>query len=184
MLNQLKEKRSLPQSPWDQYQHLWQRQVVPARTVLLREGEVARKMFYVESGCLRIAFNHDGKDVTFQFFLEGAGVSSLESLWKKQPSLYSIEAIEPSIIHSMDKKDFDKILEETPALKDYMLETMVDRMANYVAHYLSVIKDNPQQRYIKLLQEKPEIVQRIPQHYIASYLGITPVSLSRIRNRI
>lgn len=60
---------------------------------------------------------------------------------------------------------------------------ILQRMGNYAKLFLSRIKDNPRKRYDELLKNNPEIIQRIPQHYIASYLGITPISLSRIRNK-
>jgi hypothetical protein len=64
------------------------------------------------------------------------------------------------------------------------MDWSVDRQSEFIKHFLSFLKDTPQQRYENLLQQKPEIIKRIPLQYIASYLGITPVSLSRIRNKI
>ena len=71
-----------------------------------------------------------------------------------------------------------------PSLRDKFMWFLLQRMGNYGRLFLSRIKDGPQQRYEALLREQPEIIRRIPQHYIASYLGITPVSLSRIRGRL
>lgn len=70
-----------------------------------------------------------------------------------------------------------------PSLRQVYEEKLIDRFRVYQQLFLSRIKDTPQQRYEELLKKYPNIIQRVPQHYIASYLGITPVSLSRIRNR-
>ena len=77
---------------------------------------------------------------------------------------------------------FHKI-ESNPSLRLLYEEKIIERFSFYQHLFLSRIKNTPQQRYEELLKEYPNIIQRVPQHYIASYLGITPVSLSRIRNR-
>jgi predicted choloylglycine hydrolase len=77
----------------------------------------------------------------------------------------------------------DALYKEFPQLKEGFQEILFQRFRNYAQLFLSRIKDSPQERYRDLLTNHPEIIKRIPQHYIASYLGITPISLSRIRNR-
>lgn len=169
--------------PWNKFGHLFKRKEIPAKTILLREGEISKNGFYIEQGCIRLFFNNNGKDITFQFFFEGEGVSSVESFRTDQPSLFSIESIEPSIIHTVSKKDFQKILETSPTIKQQVEDITVKRLFFYQRLFLSRIKDSPKKRYQELLANNPKLLQRVPQHYIASYLGITPVSLSRIRNR-
>ena len=177
-------KTIISQIDWNKYSYFWKRLEVPAKTILLKEGDISNRAYFIEKGCLRLWFNNQGKDVTFQFFFEKEAVSSIESFSKKQVSFFNIETIESSILHFIKKNDFDKIVNENPILKDYLLEITLERQFNYMKHFLSLIKDKPKERYIKLLKEKPHIIQRVPQHYIASYLGITSVSLSRIRNKI
>jgi CRP-like cAMP-binding protein len=132
---------------------------------------------------MRSWFNNNGKDITFQFFFEGEAVSSVESFRTNQPSLFTIESIEPSIVHSISKKDFQFITDHSPVIKNEIEEQIFHRLIFYQRLFLSRIKDNPQKRYEELVEQRPEVLQRVPQHYIASYLGITSVSLSRIRNR-
>ena len=168
---------------WNKYIHFFKRQEIPARTILLNEGEVSKKAYYVEKGCIRLWFNNDGKDITFQFFFEGEGVTSIESFRTNQPGSYNIESIEPCIIQSISKKDFETVLQSSPLIAKQMEELTFKRLIFYQRLFLSLIKDNPQKRYQELIKNNPKILQRVPQHYIASYLGITSVSLSRIRNR-
>ncbi len=73
---------------------------------------------------------------------------------------------------------------EIPKVREKLIDVLFDRNIYYMKHCLSFIKDTPQQRYLNLLKEKPQIIQRIPQHYIASYLGITTVHLSRIKSKL
>lgn len=156
---------------------------VPSKTVLLEEGKVADRLFLIHKGCLRLFFCHEGKDITFQFFFEGDIVASFDSLYKHTPSLFSLESIEPAEIAVIRRDDFFAAIEQYPSLRNIYEEKLIDRFHVYQQLFLSRIKNTPQQRYEELLKEHPSIVQRVPQHYIASYLGITPVSLSRIRNR-
>ena len=156
---------------------------VPAKTLLLREGEVSRQAYQVLQGCVRLWFNDNGRDITFQFFFEGQGVSSIESFRTGRPSLLNMETVEPSKLRVIAKSDFDKMLAEVPGFKELIEESIYQRLEHYFALFLSRIRDTPQQRYLDLVKNHPEIIRRVPQHYIASYLGVTPVSLSRIRNK-
>jgi len=168
----------------DDYRHLFKEMEIPARTILLREGEISRKGYFIQKGCLRLWFNNNGNEITFQFFFEGEAVSSVESFRSGKPSLFNIETIEASKVLVITKKNFDIMLNEIPGYKDYLQDILAQRLAHYSQLFLSRIRDNPRQRYLDLLKHYPHIVQRVPQQYIASYLGITPVSLSRIRNKI
>ena len=138
--------------------------VVPARTLLLEEGQVADTLYYIRKGCLRLFFWNDGKDITFQFFFEGDFVASFDSMYRRQPSLFSLESIEPSELLSVGRDDFYRLIEQSPWLRRRYEEKLIDRFHSYQQLFLSRIRNTP-------------------QHYIASWLGITPVSLSRIRAR-
>jgi CRP-like cAMP-binding protein len=168
---------------WDKFSHLFKRLDVPAKTILLREGQISRTMYFIEKGCLRTWVNNEGREITTQFFFEGDKVSSIESFRTNQPSLYSIESIEPCILQTISQQDFNRTLENLPEFKEEMWEHLFKRLLQSQRTFYSYLKNNPQQRYKELIEEHPHIIQRIPQHYIASYLGITSVSLSRIRNR-
>jgi len=156
---------------------------IPAKTVLLKEGEISNSIFFIKKGCLREWFNKDGKDITFQFFFEGQPVASIDSFMNQKPSLFTIESIEPSTILSVGKADFEKLLISCPEFKDGFQDFIFQRFRIYGQLFLSRIKDTPRERYNDLIKNHPKIIKRVPQHYIASFLGITPISLSRIRNR-
>lgn len=168
---------------WKSFSPYFKRQEVPSKTILLEEGKISRTMFFIEKGCLRTWVNNDGKEITTQFFFEGDSVSSIESFRTNQPSLYSIESIEPCILQTISQNDFQNVLENSPEMKKEIQEHLFRRLIQSQQLFYSYLKNNPQKRYEELIEKHPEILQRVPQHYIASYLGITSVSLSRIRNR-
>lgn len=170
-------------SEWDKFRHLFKHQEIPTKTTLLEEGQISRTMFFIDKGCLRTWVNNDGKEITTQFFFEGDSVSSIESFRTNQPSLYSIESLEPCILQTISQKDFQNIIENSPELNKKLEDHLFRRLFQSQQLLYSFLKNNPKQRYEELIEQHPHIVQRIPQHYIASYLGITSVSLSRIRNR-
>ena len=168
----------------EKYQHLFKEMDVPAKTTLLREGEVAKKAYYIIKGCLRLWFNNNGRDITFQFFFENEGISSVESFRSGEPSQFSIESIEPCKVLVITRKNFDLMVKSIPGYEQFMQDILFERLKHYSKLFLSRIRDNPPKRYADLLKNSPHVIQRVPQHYIASYLGITPVSLSRIRNKM
>jgi len=178
----MKQETKKPDS-WKIFRPYFEQVEVPAKTILLPEGKVSKKMFFIEKGCLRTWVNNDGKEITTQFFFEEDSVSSIESFRTGQPSLYSIESIEPCILQTLSQKDFQEIIENSPELKKDFEEHLFRRLFQTQLLAFSYLKNNPQKRYKKLIEQFPHIIHRVPQHYIASYLGITSVSLSRIRNR-
>jgi len=154
---------------------------------LLKEGDISKKAFLVEKGCIRVWFNNNGKDISFQFFFENSVVASVESFRKNISSPVTIETIEPSVIWWIHKKDTERIIEDVkaiPELRDKFIDAIFERTYDYMRHFFSSIRDTPQQRYLNLIKERPEVIRRVPQHYIASYLGITTVHLSRIKGRL
>jgi CRP-like cAMP-binding protein len=187
MLDWFKDNFPLLEDKWDEYASYYHRVEVPAKTILFKEGEVPQKAFMIEKGCLRVWFNNKGKDVTFQFFFENDVFPGAESLRKNIPSLFTIETIETTILHWINKKDLDKMMSDMndiPEIRNKIADIAFKKQLNYIKHLLSFNKDTPEQRYLDLLKEKPDIIKRVPQKHIATYLGITPVSLSRIRNRL
>ncbi|BAV04996.1 Crp/Fnr family transcriptional regulator [Filimonas lacunae] len=179
--------QALDAKKWDEYTSYFTKIKVPAKTTLLQEGAVPKKLFLIETGCLRAYFNNNGKDVTTQFFFENNMIASIESFQKSTPSPITIEAIEPSTVWWIHKKDVNTIVQEItaiPSLRDRFINAIFERTYDYMHHFVAVIRDTPRQRYQNLIQERPQIVQRVPQHYIASYLGITTVHLSRIKSKM
>lgn len=155
---------------------------VPKRTIIINEGDTVHNFFFLKKGLLRGWTNNDGTEVTFQFIFEDTIFCAAQSFFNNEPSLYTIETIEDSLFLSIDKDEFIKFYQNAE-VKNLFNQFLITRITNYQQLLISRIQDKPEIRYKKLLEKKPEYMLRIPQKIIASYLGITPVSLSRIRNR-
>lgn len=103
------------EEPFSPYQR---RQEIPAKTILLQEVRISRIMFFIEKGCLRTCVNNDGQEIITQFFFENDSVSSIGSFRTNQPSLYSIESIEPCVLQPLSQRDFRTIIKTSPGLKN------------------------------------------------------------------
>jgi CRP-like cAMP-binding protein len=150
-------------------------------------GKVCNNFGFVLKGAVRYYHIKDGADITGYFSFENEFVSSYKSFLTGEPASNYIEALEPSQIIMISKKNMDLMLNNP------MLAYKMERFGRLIAeHYLicyedrisSFITQSPEERYLKLLENGRDILRRMPQHYIANFLGITPVSLSRIRKRI
>jgi len=149
------------------------------------EGKKAREIAFILEGNLRQFYVKDGEEKTTYFYFENHLMSSYISCITGQPSALSIEALTPSRL----------LVFTYPILQSlYAQSKQWEKFGRLVAEYLAIGLEermvgllllSPEERYHQLIQSnKQKILERIPQHYIASYLGITPVSLSRIRNRL
>ncbi len=153
----------------------------------IKESEKEKRAGFVIEGSLRQYYTRDnGEEITTYFYFENNLVSSYMSCITNTPSQITIEALEQTKLivfpYSILSGLFDK--EKSwerfgRKLSEYLAIGLEERM-------VSLLMDKPEERYIKLLNSynKKKILERVPQHYIANYLGITPISLSRIRNRI
>ncbi|MCR9056941.1 MAG: Crp/Fnr family transcriptional regulator [Rhodobacteraceae bacterium] len=151
---------------------------------VLEQGDVSRHAYFVESGCLRLWHNDEGKDVSLKFFLQEELCASLQSFHQELPSKYGLETIAPSVVRVCTKQDLRNFMEQSPAFREYVDSVMVHCMANYQDLFADRISNSPEDRYQFLIEREPEVLNTVPLHYIASYLGITPVSLSRIRRKL
>ncbi len=187
MLFHFRDKFPQLNSFWDKYLKFQKRLEVPAKTILLEEGKVSLQYIFIEKGCVRLFFNNDGNDKTVQFFFENEGLTSFESFVNNSPGAFTIETIEPSVVYLLPKQYVTQLMEELshePGFLKMMLQLSAQRQTHYINEFVSFIRDTPEERYQKLLSERPHIIQRVPQHYIASYLGISRVHLSRIKNAL
>jgi len=170
---------------WDEIKNIFKVQKIPAKTTLLESGDVSKYQYIVSKGCLRLfIIKEDGSEVTVQFFFENQTVASMESAFTGKPGRMYLESIEDSEVIVVRLKDWDELFQRYPEFDKVMIRFLKKRLLYYADLYTSFIINTPEQRYEKLLNETPEIIERVPHYYIASYLGITPVSLSRIRSRL
>lgn len=149
------------------------------------QGDQCKYLAFVNSGCLR-AFHTDsnGNEFTMYFAFLNWWTGDKTSFYSGTPSRFSIQALEKSEVFRADKTNWEKALDTIPAFEKWY---RVKTRKSYEAAQQKLIdthSETAEEKYLKLLKNSTEIVQRIPQHYIASYLGIKPQSLSRIRKNI
>lgn len=152
-------------------------------TILLKAGELSNECFFILKGCIRCYYFKDGDERTSEFYTEDQAVT-LSCYGKKTPSDYYLQCMEDTIACVGTPELEEKMLEKYPVLEK-MGRIIADAMMTQYQDTLSEFKtSSPEERYINLLKNRPDLIQRVPQHQIASYLGIKPESLSRIRRRI
>lgn len=149
-----------------------------------REGEISRLMGFVNFGLLRQYSIKDGKEYTSEFYLENDFIGNYISYQTKSISHYIIEAIEDTEIFSISFQKFESLYTSIPATKKAADHIANFKLLNISNRNNSLLSESPEERYSKMMQERPEIISRVPQYLLAQYLGINPESLSRIRKRL
>ncbi len=152
-------------------------------TVLLKEGEITRDGYFVLKGCIRTYYIIDGNEKTTEFYTEMEGLTP-HGVINNKPSEYYISCVEDSIL-TVSNPDMEKTMfEKFPRFETLCRLLSEDLLARKQSSFDEFKTSSPEQRYLNLMQIRPDLLQRAPQHQLASYLGITPQSLSRLRSRM
>ena len=152
---------------------------------LLQEGDVCKYMAFVEKGLLR-SYNVDDKgyEHMIQFAWEGWWISDTYSFLSGEPAAYNIDAIEDAELLLISLSHFEEMMLKVPKMERYFRILFQNNIISKERRLLSSITYSAEEKYLKLSETNPELIQRIPQNLIASYLGITPETLSRIRKHL
>ncbi|MDO6739336.1 Crp/Fnr family transcriptional regulator [Wenyingzhuangia sp. 2_MG-2023] len=152
-------------------------------SVLLKKNEYSNNEYFILKGCIRTYYIVDGEEKTTNFYTEMEGLTP-NCVQNKKPSEYYIDCLEDSIITisnpDMETEMFKKFPKFESLCRILSEELLVKEKINFDQFKIST----PEQRYLRLLEKRPDLIQRIPQHQLASFLGIKPQSLSRIKSRI
>jgi CRP-like cAMP-binding protein len=155
---------------------------LPRGTMLLAHGDVCKEFHFLASGLVRVFYYKSDKDVTAWFAAEKAIASAIDSLFSGRPSMYNIELLEDSEIYSLQYNKLESVLKE---------HQIVERLGRLLVTHNYLLLDErmklfafctAEERYERLLQQLPDVFQRIKLGHIASYLGISQEHLSRIRS--
>lgn len=175
----------LPDEDWCQLEPYVSERFVKKGDYLVREGERAKDVGMILEGHMRHFYTRDGEEKTTYFYFEHAFVSAYISCITQAPSLVSIEALSDTQLLTFPYAKLKELFAKSiywerfgRLIAEWAMMGLEDRM-------VGLLTQSPEERYIALLESnKTKIIERIPQHLIANYLGVTPVSLSRIRNRV
>lgn len=153
-------------------------------TLLLKEGQVSKNSYQILSGLVRKYYIIDGNKVTTNFYEEGASIASFTSLHKQIPAKHYFECIEDCKLAVLNKDKEKELIEKVPQYETLCrtaVEKDLGKQQDSLAAYLIY---SPEQRYLNLLNDNPKLLNRVPLYYLASYIGVKPESLSRIRKRV
>jgi len=150
---------------------------------LLREGETCKDLAFVQNGCLRLYYIKEDIEVSVWFTFPHSSAIEIYSFISEKPSNYFIQAIEDSEVLYLPKIEINKLYQSQPKMQEMMRNYWEDVVLNLIDRFTALQKDSAEKRYLDLLS-KPAYLENIPQKYLASFIGVTPTSLSRIRKQI
>lgn len=152
-------------------------------TVLLKAGQKSQESYFVLKGCIRVYYIIDGEEKTTAFYTEMDALTP-PCVISKAPSEYFISCVEDSILTVSNSEMEVEVNSKFPKFEIMCRMLSEELLAKQRIDFDEFKTSSPEQRYLNLLQKRPDLIQRVPQHQLASYLGIKPQSLSRLRARI
>lgn len=152
--------------------------------VIFSEGKVANDIYYVSKGCVRLFYNVEGIDRTGFFYTEGQFICAGESYTFNIPAIENYQAMEETEIYILSKTNIDKLLVEIPKMEVIARIATENELITCQKIIASFITKSPEERYLELFKTQKHLFQRVPQQHIASFLGVTPETLSRIKARL
>ena len=176
----------LGDNDWQVFSSRLVRRAFPKKTAILQIGEIENHLSFIEKGIVRhfIPGEDEDKDLTFAFAFQHAFVCAYDSFLTRSPSVYQLETLADSVLWRISFADLQyvyAVTEKGNAIGRFASEDLFLKKSK---RELSLLSDTAEQRYLKLLTEQAHLLQQIPLKYLASYIGITPQALSRIRKRI
>jgi CRP-like cAMP-binding protein len=151
---------------------------------LLQAGDVCKAIAFVEKGTLREYAVDKGNEHIIQFAIEGWTISDLFSFLTGEPATYNIDALEEAELVLITREAHEELLKTAPKYETYVRLLITGAYLALQRRHSSTISSSIEERYLGFIARYPDLVQRVPQHMIASYLGLTPETLSRVRKKI
>ena len=174
---------TLSDSELDDIANKFKRRVVKKNDFLLKQGGICKDLVFVQKGCLRLYYMKDDVEVSVWFAFQHSSAIEIYSFISEHPSNYFLQAIEESEVLYLPKTELHKLYQHQPKMQEMMRNFWEDVILNLINRFTALQTDSAEKRYLDLLA-KPAYVETIPQKYLASFIGVTPTSLSRIRKQI
>jgi CRP-like cAMP-binding protein len=184
LIQTIKDQVSISEKEVVTIENLFHRKFFKKGEHLLTAGEVCRYILFIESGLVRYYINNDGTEQTHYFNREGEFVCDYMSFLPQGPSNVNIQALEDTFVYQISAGGIQQFYREVANGEKFGRVAIEHVFVNVIHQVVSFYTDTPDNRYLKFLSNYPGLVQRIPQYYIASYVGVKAPSLSRIRKRL
>ncbi|NDV14620.1 cyclic nucleotide-binding domain-containing protein [Muricauda sp. TY007] len=169
---------------WKVFSSKLSRHVFPKKSKLVEAGKVENHLSFIEKGIVRLYIPNGDGELTFGFVFKGAFVSAYDSFLTQKPSEYVVETITDTVLWRLDHKELQEVYASSKIGNLIGRRASEELFLKKSKRELSLLRDSAEQRYLNLFDERPELIREIPLKYIASYIGVTPQALSRIRKRI
>jgi CRP-like cAMP-binding protein len=183
--NTFEQITPLDEPEWEHIQNRFKPEKIPAKRLITSLGETETKIYFVLKGILRLyCYNPKGEEVTIFLFRENYFASSYHSFLTQTPGNQALEALEETTLLSISKPAMDELHRLVPKMNLITRVIADQRFINSQRIFTSQITYTPQERYVQFEKNHGDLLLRVPHHIIASFLGITPVSMSRIRKRL
>ncbi len=174
---------NLPEIEMEEITNRFKSKIVGKNHYLLRQGDTCKDLVYVQKGCLRLYYLKDDIEVSVWFAFPQSSAIEIYSFISGNPSNYFLQAIEDSEVLYLSKTELNKLYQHQPKMQEMMRNFWEDVILNLINRFTALQTDSAEKRYLDLLK-KPDYMETIPQKYLASFIGVTPTSLSRIRKQI
>ena len=169
---------------WKDWSSLFSVQEISKGEYLLREGEIAKYCYMLTEGVVRVFYSNDGNEYNKTFFIAGTFPTPLTALLSGAPSQLSYEALTPSTVIRFGYQELRGLFEKHRCLETFLLKVLEQEWIKKERHDIRMVTNDATTNYMTFREEYPGLEQLIPQYHIASYLGITPIQLSRIRAQL
>lgn len=171
-------------SDWEFFSSKLQEIKLDRNTPLLKVGKTENYLYFISKGIIRLYIPRVESDLTFGFLFENEFVTGYDSFLSQMPSEYQIETLTESVLWRISKKDLEEVYQKT-SNGNIIGRKMAENMFLIKSkREISLLNKTAEERYLSLFTDRPKLLQQIPLKYIASYIGVTPQALSRIRKRI
>jgi CRP/FNR family transcriptional regulator, anaerobic regulatory protein len=157
---------------------------VPKKFKLAEEGKTAKEIFFINKGLVRLYYTKDGEEITGYIFKEGLFASSFDSFLRQAHGIQTLETLEDCELLSLSYSKLEELYTKLPKMNVLVRKVAEQRFINAQQILSSFILDSPEERYRNFELHHGDLLLRVPHNIIASFLGITPVSMSRIRKRM
>lgn len=180
----IKDYITLNEADEELISRLFVRECFNKNELILKEGNHCQKLYFIATGIVRFSLLINGEDRSFVFRDEGVFCTDLESFLKKTPTKFNISAVVAATVFSITYDNLQVFYKESTNGERFGRLAIEQLFLGAVNHLATFYSEGPEQRYLRFVNQYKEMLQRIPQYYIASYVGVTPQALCRIKRKM